>query len=86
MDAVYVGQPWQRCSCNGCYPGYMLKKKEGDGAKTDCLQNANYENAGYGRDAFFYSRAGSVTKSLDDRAQLQIFVFQLINLPVGSVV
>ena len=35
---------------------------------------------------FFNSRAGSVTKSLGDRAQFQTFGFHLINLPVGSVV
>ena len=34
---------------------------------------------------FFNSRAGSVTKSIGDRAGLQTFGFHLINLPVGSV-
>ena len=34
---------------------------------------------------FFNSRAGSVTKSISDRAGLQTFGFRLINLPVGSV-
>jgi len=35
---------------------------------------------------FFNSCAGSVAKSLCDRAQLQTFGLHLINLPVGSVV
>ena len=34
---------------------------------------------------FLNSRAGCVTKSLGDRAGLQTFGFDLINLPVGSV-
>ena len=40
-----------------------------------------------GKDAthFLNSRAGCVTKSFGDRAGLQTFGFQLINLPIGSV-
>ena len=86
MDAVYDGKPWQGCLCQGRYPGYLLKKGGGDGAKTDCLKNANCENAEYERDAYFFnSRAGSVTTSLGDCAQFQTFGFHLINLPVGLV-
>ena len=52
---------------------------EGDDPKTDCLQNAKCENVEYRRDAFLHSRAGSVTKSLGNRAGLQTSRFYLIN-------
>ena len=39
---------------------------------------------GKGATRFLNSRAGCVTKSLGDRAELQTSRFQLINLPVGS--
>ena len=38
---------------NGVIPDACLSKGQKDGAKTDCSQNANFENAGYGCDAFF---------------------------------
>ena len=71
------------CLCQGVI-WILVKKRRGDGAKTDCLKNANCENKGTD-DAYFSTAALVLLQHLGDCAQFQTFGFHLINLPVGLV-